>query len=58
MQKESFYLQASVPGSTLVFSRYISFAAFGVAMFAAFKLKLYYLSKAVILVQFFLKFGY
>ena len=29
----------------------------GVAIFAAFKLKLYFFSKAVILVQYFMKFG-
>ena len=39
-------------GGTLIFSRYIGKAAFGVAMNAAFKSKLYYFSMAVILVQF------
>ena len=56
MQNESFYLY--VPGGdTLICSRYIDYAAFEVAIIAVFKLKLYYFSKAVILVQFFMKFG-
>ena len=49
MQNKSFYLQASVPGDNLICSRFIDQAAFEVAIFAAFKLKLYYFSKAVIL---------
>ena len=39
-------------GDTLICSRYIDKAAFEAAIFAAFKLKLYYFSKALILVQF------
>ena len=57
MQNESFNLQASVLGGTLIFSRYVGEAAFWFAMFGAFKLDMYYFSKAVILVQFFMKFG-
>ena len=43
-------------GDTLICSMYIDLAAFEVAIFAAFKLKLYYFFKAVILVQFFVNF--
>ena len=44
-------------GDTLICSRYTGKAAFEVVIFASFKLKIYYFSEAVILVQFFMKFG-